>query len=209
MSTINAKDSSRPTDNRGLNRYNQNRTDTGGKSDKTGTGRPYVAGSNKNRTMNQTAWSNKEQRDVKLNGVRNNKNTNSVSGGNRDNRGTRPNGNGKPFGYGGGYGFHKDDDYEDGNRKNKYSAGGQRSEVKSKSAPGKEKEPQSDKLETIKRLEKEKKALERRNQELEKEKAKQNKPPMKKKRTGNIDWTKGYAKGLYGDDDEDDYTDYF
>lgn len=190
MSTINAKDSSRP----------------------------YVAGSNKNRTMNQTAWDNREQKDFKSNGARNKK-ENAVSG-SRDNRGVRPGGNGgykekKPYGaygknsHGSGYGFHKDEDDEDGSRgKNKYS-GGQRGDVKAKSAQNKEKELQSDKLETIKRLEKEKKALERKNQELEKEKEKQSKPPVKKRRSGSIDWAKGYAKGLYGDDDEEDYTGYF
>ncbi|MGB8455121.1 MAG: hypothetical protein WCD89_22675 [Anaerocolumna sp.] len=34
-----------------------------------------------------------------------------------------------------------------------------------------------------------------------------NKPQIKQRRTNNIDWTKGYANGRYGDDDED-YTEF-
>jgi hypothetical protein len=61
---------------------------------------------------------------------------------------------------------------------------------------------------TIKRLEKEKKVLVRKSHDLEQ---KQDKPmqkvKLKQRRTNAIDWTKGYANGLYGDDDED-YTEY-
>lgn len=181
--------------------------------------------SNQNRTMNQTAWSSKEQKNGKNGGY------GRINQGNRDTKpfdSTKPYGNTKPFGtakpsapggrdykekkpygartgYGGGFG--KDDDYETDNKRGKnHGNGGIRQDMKSKT-PNKEKELQPDKMETIKRLEKEKKALERKNQELEREK--QNKPQAKKRRTGNIDWTKGYAKGLYGEDDEEDYTDFF
>lgn len=130
------------------------------------------------------------------------------SPGNKEYKGKKPYGTYGKDSYGGGNGFHKDDDYDENNQRRKgYSSGGQRSDGKAKGTRDKEKEPQSDKLETVRRLEKEKKALERKSQELEKEK--QSKPQLKKKRTSNVDWTKGYAKGLYGDDDEEDYSEYF
>lgn len=275
MSTFNANDGGRPSDNRSLNRHNQSMTETGGRSGKTGAGKPYISGSNENRARSQTTWNSKEQRDVRSKGydgreskdlreskesraagkpsgsynrdnndsktfgytkrdnsaARNNPNGNytgrndkrdakPANYGTRDNGNTRPGGNGKPFkkpygtygkdSFHGGNGFRKDEDYESDNRRGKgHTPGGQRGDVKSKSSQGKEKDIQSDKMETIKRLEKEKKVLERKNQESEKEKADQTKPQMKKRRTGNIDWTKGYAKGRYGDDDEEDYTEYF
>jgi hypothetical protein len=71
------------------------------------------------------------------------------------------------------------------------------------SGAGKEKEQQPDKFETIRRLEKEKKAMEKKIQESEKKQEKATKPQAKKKRSNNIDWTKGYENGLYNDDDED------
>lgn len=104
-----------------------------------------------------------------------------------------------------GYGFNKDEEEENDKRFGK--AKHQRGDIKGRDSLNKEKEPQPDKLETSKRLEKEKKVLERKNQEMENEKP--NKPSMKKRRTGNINWTKGYTTGLYGDDDEEDYTEYF
>ena len=72
-----------------------------------------------------------------------------------------------------------------------------------KDAPTKEKEQQPDKFETIKRLEREKKAMQKKQESKKTEK--QAKPQVKQKRTNNIDWTRGYQNGLYGDDDED-YT---
>lgn len=71
----------------------------------------------------------------------------------------------------------------------------------------KEREQQPDKIETIKRLEREKKALRKKSMEEERKTDKPNKPMIKQKRTSNIDWTKGYNMGLYGDDDEY-YTEY-
>ena len=97
----------------------------------------------------------------------------------------------------GGYG--KDDDYE-GNR---FSRGNGRDQRANKSA-SKDKEAQPDKAVAAKRFEKEKKAMQKKSQENKKEKS--NRPLMKRKRTNNIDWTRGYENGLYGDDDDDDYS---
>ncbi|MFU0827176.1 MAG: hypothetical protein ACFWTJ_06490 [Lachnoclostridium sp.] len=71
----------------------------------------------------------------------------------------------------------------------------------------KEKEQQPDKLVTIKRLEREKKALLKKKTELDEKAERRSKPQIKHRRTKNIDWTRGYANGLYGDDDEN-YTEY-
>ena len=72
-----------------------------------------------------------------------------------------------------------------------------------KDTGSKEKEQQPDKFETIKRLEKEKKVMLKKQESKKTEKAA--KPQMKQKRANNVDWTRGYQNGLYDDDDED-YT---
>jgi len=101
--------------------------------------------------------------------------------------------------------FNKDDDYE--NDKN-YGRGNQRTESRSKSGQTKEREQQPDKFETLKRLENEKKIKQKKlDQEFGSKSEKPNKPLVKHRRTNNIDWTKGYEKGLFDDDDEI-YTEY-
>lgn len=101
--------------------------------------------------------------------------------------------------------FNKDDDYE--NDKN-YGRGNQRAESRSKSGQTKEREQQPDKFETLKRLENEKKIKQKKqDQEFGNKSEKPNKPLVKHRRTNNIDWTKGYEKGLFDDDDET-YTEY-
>lgn len=215
MSTINAKDGGRPTDNRGFNRYNHSTSDTRSKPDNRRSNDSKATGDTRN-----NAYS-------KYTGQGYNKDNKSVNYSGKDSNNTRPAGSGRPFtpgnrdnahkksygtsgrdNYGGGYGFHKDDDYENDKKHGKGNVIGQRGDSKARSSQSREKEPQTDKMETIKRLEKEKKALERKNQVLEKDSLKQSKPQTKK-RTGNIDWIKGYEKGMYGDDDEEDYTGYY
>ena len=101
--------------------------------------------------------------------------------------------------------FHKDDDYEDDNN---YGKGNQRAESRSRTGQIREREQQLDKFETLKRLEKEKKIKQKKmNQEFSSKSEKPNKPMIKHRRTNNIDWTKGYEKGLFDDDDEI-YTEY-
>lgn len=99
--------------------------------------------------------------------------------------------------------YNKDKDYD---KDSKFGEKHRGSESKAKSV-SKEKEQQPDKIETIKRLERERKALLKKSMEEERKSDKPNKPMIKHKRTSNIDWTKGYNMGLYGDDDED-YTEY-
>ncbi len=239
----NAKGSSRPSDNRNNNRYEQNitgrdkSTDKG--TDKRNNGSFTGTGTSERRPMNSN-WKNsvtKEQRapGTGYQGNRNNNTGKPYGNSNRENNTGRTSGDprnsnqprsfdnssrGKDAGkfnndkkpyrpysrenFRPGYGFNKDEEEE--NDKKFGKARHQRGDIKGRDPQNKEKEPQPDKLETSKRLEKEKKVLERKNQEMEKEK--QNKPSMKKRRTGNINWTKGYTTGLYGDDDED-YTEYF
>lgn len=105
--------------------------------------------------------------------------------------------------------FNKDDDYENDNKYGKgYGKGSQRMESRSKSGQAKEKEQQPDKFETLKRLENEKKIKQKKlNQEFSNKSERPNKPLVKHRRTSNIDWTKGYEKGLYDDDDET-YTEF-
>lgn len=101
--------------------------------------------------------------------------------------------------------YSKDKDLDNEDRYGKHSSS---KSQKSADSRGKAIEQQPEKMDKSIRLEKEKKALERKNQELEDrfEKPKR-KIRMKQRRTKTIDWTKGYAQGLYGDDDED-YTEY-
>lgn len=108
---------------------------------------------------------------------------------------------------GGGYNKDKDYDYDNMYGSRGYSSGkDQRTgDLRARNPQNKEKEQQPGKFETIRRLEREKKAVLKKNQELNKRSEKPNKPQVKHRRTNNIDWTKGYANGRYGDDDED-YT---
>lgn len=107
-----------------------------------------------------------------------------------------------------GNGYNKDKDYDGENKFGKgYGKDQRMGESRTKTGQNKEKEQQPNKLETIKRLEKEKKVMQKKSEEINKNADKPNKPLIKQRRTNNIDWTKGYAKGLYGEDDED-YTEY-
>lgn len=240
----NAKGSSRPSDNRNHNRYEQNitgrdkSTDRG--TDKRNNGSFTGTGTSERRPMNSN-WKNNGAKEQKAPGTgyqenrynntakpfgnsNRENNTGRTSGDSRNSNQPRSSDNsfgGKDTGkfnkdkkpyrpYGREnlrprYGFNKDEEEEKDKKFGK--AKHHRGDIKGREPQNKEKEPQPDKLETSKRLEKEKKVLERKNQEMEKEK--QNKPSMKKRRTGNINWTKGYTTGLYGDDDEEDYTEYF
>lgn len=106
--------------------------------------------------------------------------------------------------------YNKDKDYDSDYKLGKSYSGGREqrmNDFRSKTSQSKEKEQQPDKLVTIKRLEREKKALQRKKQDFEERTERRNKPQIKHRRTNNIDWTRGYANGRYGDDDED-YTEY-
>jgi hypothetical protein len=71
------------------------------------------------------------------------------------------------------------------------------------SKDSKAKEQQPDKFEIVKRLEKEKKAMQKKSEENSR-KSKNEKPQtrqVKQKRANNIDWTKEYENDSYDDDD--------
>lgn len=87
----------------------------------------------------------------------------------------------------------KDDDY-DGRRNNESK--------KRMSAPSKDraKDQQPDKMDIVKRLEKEKKAMQKKKQDSKK-KMQSARPQKRVKRTNNIDWTKEYENDSYDDDD--------
>ncbi|MBH1941690.1 hypothetical protein I5677_12380 [Mobilitalea sibirica] len=74
-------------------------------------------------------------------------------------------------------------------------------DTRTKSSQNKEKEQQPDKFETIKRLEREKKAMQKKYKDEEPKKPKR--PVMKEKRSSKNEWTKSYQFGLL--DEEDDY----
>jgi hypothetical protein len=94
----------------------------------------------------------------------------------------------------------KDDDLD-----HKGARGRKATEARVKSASGKDKEQQPDKFETIKRLEREKKAVQKKiREEDDSEKIKRSIP--KQKKGSKIDWTKGYQYGLL--DEEVDYSEY-
>ena len=106
--------------------------------------------------------------------------------------------------------YNKDKDYDSDNRNGKSYGNGkdQRtgdSRLKTGQTKEKEKEKQPEKFVTIKRIEKEKKVLQKKSLEINKKPEEPNKPQLKQKRTNNIHWTEGYSNGMYGDDDED-YT---
>ncbi len=217
MATTNANDS-RPRDNRGNARSNENHRP--GTSRETGyngmsgqgnkdskpfnrenkpynkENRPY---NKENRPYNSFNRENKPyNKDSKPYAGKDNKDSRTPGGFNRsrDQRG------------GGGYNKDKDDDSDKKYGKGYSSGKDQRmGDARAKTSQGKEKEQQPDKLETIKRLEREKKAVLKKSLEVNKKLEKPNKTQVKHRRTNNIDWTKGYANGRYGDDDED-YTEF-
>lgn len=99
------------------------------------------------------------------------------------------------------YSFPKnyDKDEEPENR----GAKGHKAADKAKNYQSKEKEQQPDKLETLRRLEREKKAIRKKNRNDEEEYEKIRHPQMKSKKSPKKDWTKNYLDGMY--DEEDDY----
>ncbi|NLL93127.1 MAG: hypothetical protein GX225_03145 [Clostridiales bacterium] len=132
----------------------------------------------------------------------------------RDNRG---NGNYKPRGEYKGTGEYKPREFKSndngGYRRNSggFSKGFDKDkddDVRRTSRPAardsKPKEQTSDKFEIINRLEKEKKAMKKKQVEGRKE-FKPVKHQAKPKRVGNIDWTREYENGSYDDDDLDIY----
>lgn len=95
--------------------------------------------------------------------------------------------------FGGGYNNYKDKDEEDGKRTFRSA----------KPKPGdKGKEPQPDKFETIKRLEREQKTIKKK--ESKRNKTESNRPQQKVKRQNNRNYMNDYANGMY-DDYEDDF----
>lgn len=71
-----------------------------------------------------------------------------------------------------------------------------RTELK-KPAVSKEKEAQPSKMDTIKRLEKEKKAMQRKKQEKEQDKRGNGRPQIKERRMKHTDWKRIYESGDY------------
>lgn len=95
--------------------------------------------------------------------------------------------------YGGGYNnFTKDKDDDDGRQVYRPKP----------KAPEKAKDPQPDKFETIKRLEREQKTIKKK--ESKRNKAESNRPQQKQKRQNNRNLLNDYANGMY-DDYEDDF----
>jgi len=70
-------------------------------------------------------------------------------------------------------------------------------------ADAKPKEQQTEKIEIINRLEKEKKVIQKKSEVKKEVKAPKVQP--KPKRVNNIDWTREYENGSYDDDDLDMY----
>lgn len=223
MATTNANDS-RPRDNRGNNmnaRLNENHRpgtsrEIGNNHGMTGQGnrdskpfnrenKPY---NKENRPGNSFNKENKPGNSYNRENKPYNKDSKPYSG--KDNKDGRPSGNFNRGRDQKGGGYNKDKDYDSDNRYGKgYSSGRDQrmGDSRTKTSQSKDKEQQPDKFETIKRLEREKKAVQKKNQEINKKSDKPSKPQVKQRRTNNIDWTKGYESGRYGDDDED-YTEF-
>lgn len=108
----------------------------------------------------------------------------------------RPNNNAGKFRKDSGSGYNKDKDLDnEGRAKHRqYSS--------KDSSKDSTKELQSDKLETIKRLEREQKTIKKK--EESKKKTEKQKPQQKVKRANNVNYTKAYENGMY-----DDYEDIF
>ena len=94
------------------------------------------------------------------------------------------------------------DDDEDDYRRSKQS---ERRSQKPQSQMAKEnakiKEQQPDKMDVVKRLEKEKKAMQKKSQNSNKNKANTGRVQRPVKRSNNIDWTREYENDSYDDDD--------
>lgn len=122
-----------------------------------------------------------------------NRNSDSRAGGFRSN-GTRD--HGKPYkkNFGGNYTPYDKDRDED-------LKPGQRSSRQSQNKETKVKEQQPDKSQIINRIEKEKKAVQKK--QADRKNNKSARQVLKPKRTNNIDWTNVYENGEYDDDDMD------
>jgi hypothetical protein len=79
----------------------------------------------------------------------------------------------------------------------------QRRQAASKDRDNKVKEQQPDKIDIINRIEKEKKAMQKK--QAERRNSKPVRQQARPKRTNNIDWTREYENGSYDDDDLDMY----
>lgn len=88
----------------------------------------------------------------------------------------------------------KDDDEDDRSFK-----GRKASEAKTKNSLMKDKDQQPDKLETMRRFEREKKAIQKKNRQEEFERSKR---PIIKQKRSTKDLTKGYEYGLLGDEED-------
>ncbi len=210
MATTNANDS-RPRDNRGNGRvYDNHRPGT---SRETGNNNRMTGQGNKDsKPFNrENKPYNKEYRSSNsLNRENKSYNKDSKPIGGKDARGGKPSGNFSRSRDQRDNGYNKDKDYDSDNKYGKgYSSGKDQrmGDSRARTSQSKEKEQQPDKFETIRRLEREKKAVLKKSQESDKKSEKLNRPQVKHRRTSNIDWTKGYANGRYGDDDED-YTEF-
>ena len=113
---------------------------------------------------------------------------------------------GNKFGGNGGNKFAKKN-YNDRNRVNPYDKDSDEDSRPQRRQPAnkenKVKEQQPGKIEIINRIEKEKKAMQKKQAERKNSKA--TRMQTRPKRTNNIDWTREYENGSYDDDDLDMY----
>ena len=112
---------------------------------------------------------------------------------NRSSHGKSQNGGGRQYGNKGYNPYDKDKD--DDVRPNQRAKSSQRDSKK---------EQQPDKIEIMNRIQKEKKAIQKKQSENRKNN-KPVRPQAKPKRSNNIDWTREYENGSYDDDDLDMY----
>ncbi len=205
MATTNANDS-RPGDNRGNTGSSENHRP--GNSRETGSNNKTAGQKDRgNSPFNrENKPYNKDSRYDTLNRGNKPYNKDSKPYGGTDSRDRKPSGNLNRNRDMKGSGYNKDYDSDDLYGKG-YSRGKDQrlNDSRARTSQNREKEQQPDKLETIRRLEREKKAIQKKSQETDKKRDKHSRPQVKQRRTNNIDWTKGYANGRYGDDDED-YT---
>ena len=209
MATTNANDS-RPRDNRGNARLSDNHRP--GTSRETGNIGMTGQGNRDNKPFNrENKPYNKENKSYNSLGRENKPYSKDPKPyGGKDSKDDKTAGNYSRNRNLKGSGYNKDKDYDSDKMYGKgYSSGKDQrmGDSRSRSSQNKEKEQQPDKFETIKRLEREKKAIQKKSQEINKKSERPSKPQIKHRRTNNIDWTKGYANGRYGDDDED-YTEF-
>jgi hypothetical protein len=103
--------------------------------------------------------------------------------------------------------YNKNDDYGQSRSGNNHGKNykGRSSDSRGSTASQKEtkiKEQQPDKMDIVKRLEKEKKVMQKKNEANNKKaKGANARPQVKVKRTNNIDWTKEYENDSFDDDD--------